>query len=406
MTTETKASTSALAVRDRFKELTEQLDQFPSDKFNRLVPAAAQEFSPLFRPVFTVVRVEVDPAAKDIYAAPGQTTQFALHATALQRIANALGISWEQIVVTHPEENVWTASGAGYVLHPNGERIRIPATYTLDARDGSPVAARAGGQLQSIRQFGAQRAETGCMSRVIRKAAGMKSTYTKDELAKPFVALLWRPDESDPEVRGALLDRIRYQDAKIYGLPAPTAPPSDGDGGDAPRALAAPTKQLDAGHGSAEQDVREAERAATFQDEPPVEDPAEAVQPTLDAVSELARIRTGVEKIREGLRWQNKPWSDQMRQARPTEKQMVAVATATAKAITPTRLNADQMKVLRRALLTALWGDFGSWQELNADQLSASIEWIGSAPTEVRQACVLIARADPALDDIAKELGA
>jgi hypothetical protein len=57
------------------------------------------------------------------------------------------------------------------------------------------------------RKFRLQLASTGAMDRVIRLILGLKSTYKREELEKPFVVpkIAFSPDVSDPKVRDLLL---------------------------------------------------------------------------------------------------------------------------------------------------------------------------------------------------------
>lgn len=62
-----------------------------------------------------------------------------------------------------------------------------------------------------------RRAETGAMLRVVRSALAMRSSYTREELAKPFLVarVEFAPDYADPAVRAAL---IQHGVAAMHGL--------------------------------------------------------------------------------------------------------------------------------------------------------------------------------------------
>jgi len=57
------------------------------------------------------------------------------------------------------------------------------------------------------RKFRVQLAQTGAMGRVVKKILGLKSTYTMEEMKKPFVVpkIVFSPDTTDPKVREMLL---------------------------------------------------------------------------------------------------------------------------------------------------------------------------------------------------------
>lgn len=74
------------------------------------------------------------------------------------------------------------------------------------------------------------RAESGAMLRVIRAALGMKSSYTKAELEKPFVVprIDFTPDFNDPGVRQALIDHGVAGMTSLFGQSSYASPPALG----------------------------------------------------------------------------------------------------------------------------------------------------------------------------------
>jgi hypothetical protein len=70
-------------------------------------------------------------------------------------------------------------------------------------------------------------AETGAMNRVIRAILGLKSAYSKAELAKPFVVvrIVFQPDLSDPETKRQVTTAAIQAMTGIYGAQPATLPP-------------------------------------------------------------------------------------------------------------------------------------------------------------------------------------
>lgn len=80
-----------------------------------------------------------------------------------------------------------------------------------------------------LRKTFAEKAMTGAILRVVRALIGMKGTYSKNELKKPFAIprVTFSPDYNDPEVRRAMLDQGMNSVSNMFGanrvLPAASA---------------------------------------------------------------------------------------------------------------------------------------------------------------------------------------
>ncbi|MDO8357213.1 MAG: hypothetical protein Q7U76_12555 [Nitrospirota bacterium] len=71
------------------------------------------------------------------------------------------------------------------------------------------------------------RAQTGAQNRVVQKLLALKSSYTKQELEKPFVfaALVFRPDPNHPMDRRHMLDQGSGMADMMYGQDRSQSPP-------------------------------------------------------------------------------------------------------------------------------------------------------------------------------------
>lgn len=213
--------TTALAP---FKDVQDALAPYKAENYHRLVPTALQERSPLFRPALAVVKVNAaDP--RDVYDTPGGGGTVCLHTQALERIGNALGIDWIRTEYERdPKEPfVVTAHVTAEYIDAVGQRRRINASATSDLRDGSITADVLKGGLRTARQFIAERTEARARNRVVRKVTGMPTSFRKDELDKPFVALRWRLDDTDPDVKRAIIAQGVGASDQIFGRPAAAA---------------------------------------------------------------------------------------------------------------------------------------------------------------------------------------
>lgn len=80
-----------------------------------------------------------------------------------------------------------------------------------------------------LRKTMAEKAMTGAILRVIRALTGLKSTYTLEELKRPFAIprVTFSPDYSDPEVRKAMLGQSMAAVTNMFGsAAAPMLAPS------------------------------------------------------------------------------------------------------------------------------------------------------------------------------------
>lgn len=76
-----------------------------------------------------------------------------------------------------------------------------------------------------LRKTASEKAQTGAILRVIRSLLGIKGTYRREELQKPFVVptVTFAPDYSDPTVRNAMLQQGMSSMGNMFGA-TPTPP--------------------------------------------------------------------------------------------------------------------------------------------------------------------------------------
>ena len=77
-----------------------------------------------------------------------------------------------------------------------------------------------------LRKTASEKAQTGAILRVIRALLGIKGTYSKAELEKPFVVptVTFAPDYTDPTVRNAMLQQGMNSMRNMFG--ASSTPPA------------------------------------------------------------------------------------------------------------------------------------------------------------------------------------
>jgi hypothetical protein len=109
-----------------------------------------------------------------------------------------------------------------------------------------------------------------------------------------------------------------------------------------------------------------------------------------------AAIHGHVVQLRKDLRW-----GKDSREKKPTPQQAGLSVTSIAAAIAePKQLTNDQKKAVWRAVMEFLWGSFGSFEELNSDQVSVAIDWAKTSAGEVREVVLFLAETNPRIAEI------
>lgn len=151
----------------------------------------------------------------------------ALHGSALNMLAAAAGIS---IVSTHVERttrHVWSSTVHAVMTGFDGARRFVAKSKVVDLREGSDEArGMSDNQKKNARKHGAALCESKASNRVIRAMLGLKTSYTKQEAAQPFVfpTLVFMPDMDNPEIAKMVTARALGIVADVYGTPTESGP--------------------------------------------------------------------------------------------------------------------------------------------------------------------------------------
>jgi len=215
-----------------------------------------------------VVTINPNPEQGDVYPVDGKrngSDKLALGKVPLQKIANALGIVWDPQTTTVIEssDTKSRAKATGAMRKPNGEYVVVSEEKTVDLtaieeeqrlkieedaekgkivgwdenergksypkfapwKDEKEKAAHielaVRKALLPYRKFKDERAMTGAKERVIKAFLGVKSTYSRAELAKPFAFPRVTSDSAKmlatPETRAAAVERLTAGVASIFG---------------------------------------------------------------------------------------------------------------------------------------------------------------------------------------------
>lgn len=168
----------------------------------------------------------------------------ALARSVLNRIAAAAGVSWDAQLSGRldngSDPNYCHFRAVGWYRSFDGTELQITGEKEMDLRDGSPqlqsmlARSKSGDitkQLRELRLHILAHAESKAKNRAIR-SLGLKSSFSREELQKPFVAakLVWTGQSDDPALRRLFaegtMQRMLGGSRALFGpAPAPTAPP-------------------------------------------------------------------------------------------------------------------------------------------------------------------------------------
>lgn len=160
--------------------------------------------------IFRVVTFNASFDEKDVAAKSNGTYymtdggKLALHRSALDALAAAAGLTWIPELCRRVDDRrevlYWEFQMAARYRTFDGEERTIIRSYEVDLRPGSPLSSgMSDNQYKKAKPFGAMLCESKAANRVVRAALSLKSSYTPDEAARPFVfpVLKWIPPTGD-----------------------------------------------------------------------------------------------------------------------------------------------------------------------------------------------------------------
>lgn len=203
-----------------------QLNNYPPDKFNVLIPVTSmQVMNNMQRIIVNEVRLDTNQDGNDIYY-DKQTGKYAITAVGGTKLAAAANIS---IVYNHSEQPevckrciqmakaTGNAQACGSCAHaydvkhtvtvrvpePSGGFRLITKSKEIDCQIEKESMKEA--QFKRFLPHRASMAETKAYMRCLRSALGLAQGYTMNELKKPFVIAHIVPNLDAPEMRRALV---------------------------------------------------------------------------------------------------------------------------------------------------------------------------------------------------------
>jgi hypothetical protein len=196
------------------------LDDFPTERFNRLIPTQTIAMpTDLFRPVVQVVQLNPDPNGTDVYHSSDMKPGFvAPTRVALRKLATAAGISIlnEHRVDDGSDPNVCEMTCEAEMVLPTGQRLRAPGTKRIDVRTQKFSSDAHRDRFVAFLQ---EQAASRAQNRAVRALLSLSGSYPSSEISKPFAVVSIAPNMAHPEVRARILDAMGPAIAQVYGPP-------------------------------------------------------------------------------------------------------------------------------------------------------------------------------------------
>jgi len=245
--------------------VTDLEKKYPANKYNRLLPSTLiGELSPLQKLSIEVVQIDPDPEHKEIYEVrmekgkDGRWCQrYALSKTALDKIAHTIGISWipgeTRRVDDRSNPRIVEFKAVGILKKTDGTLQVLSGTKEIDldameselrlklkekARHGKlkkgrevlkantqaciqEIEYRVSKRMIEVQKHKVALAESGAKNRAIR-SLGLKSSYSKEDLKKPFVVprIDFNPELAlaDPELKREIVREAMAVGTQLYGV--------------------------------------------------------------------------------------------------------------------------------------------------------------------------------------------
>ena len=219
--------------------VTYNLDAFPEDRYNRLIPTQTIAMpSDLMVPVVQIVQLDARPNAGDVYHSNDMPAGHnAPTARALSKLVTGAGVSFidERRVDDGKDPLVCGVTVIAEMTLPTGQRIRATGTRWVDMTRMSWNDGLTGAQAGKFKGYLYEHTATRARNRAIRGILSLRGSYPAAELARPFAVVSYAPNMNHPEVRARILEAMAPSVAQLYG-PAPAAQLVAGQVGEAPEA--------------------------------------------------------------------------------------------------------------------------------------------------------------------------
>lgn len=210
------ATESALQVVEQSPDAVVEynLDNWPSDRFMRLVPTQTLGMvTDLIRPIIQVVQLDVET---DTYTSNDIPQGMrAPNAKGLSKLAAAAGVDFVDEERLDDGSDPLRAYVRIYaeVIDATGRKRRAPGSRDYNLSSQTMTDA----QRRRAKGFVHEHAATRARHRALRALLGLAQAYTLADLAKPFAVVSLVPNLQNPELRAKVMDAMVPTIASLYG---------------------------------------------------------------------------------------------------------------------------------------------------------------------------------------------
>lgn len=195
------------------------LDGFPENAYNRLVPVATLQIpTDLLRPVVQVVQLNPDPKnGGDVYTSNDTPAGHAAPTkVGLRKLAMAAGISFvdERRTDDGTNPDVIEVTCVAELLMPTGQRIRATGMKRVDL---TAQVWRSPEHRAKYKSFFLEHVASRAQNRAIRALLSLRGSYPIEIYQRPFAVVSFAPNMNHPEVRARMLDAMTGASAQLYG---------------------------------------------------------------------------------------------------------------------------------------------------------------------------------------------
>jgi hypothetical protein len=242
---------SAVTIIDPLTSIQVNLDQWPEERFNRLIPTQTIRMpSDLFVPVVQVVQLEpADREGKspDHYSSRDVPPNHrAPTARGINKLVSAAGVSFfdERRLDDGTDPDVMGVTVMAAMLLPTGQRVTAPGSQVINLKTWFGSQTSDAEKAKFRKQFYAH-VSTRARNRAARAILSLRASYPDREIAKPFAVVSYAPNLNHPAVQARFIDAMvpaldagygpsREAPAQLVSGPAttvlPEAPEDEGAG--------------------------------------------------------------------------------------------------------------------------------------------------------------------------------
>ena len=205
-----------------------EINNYPENQYNRLFPCTLTQLSPLHKVMVNVVKIDPDSDG-DVYEQKSKKDGVSLTKIACLKLMTAANVIMEdskQILPSACQRCVEVAKMTKAAPQCGGCPTRMDAAYQVSILVPEPsggyrryVATKEVNKAnyKGLAEHMAAQCETKALLRALRAGLGIKGSYSKTELKKPFAVALVVLNTTDPELKAALIQRYAAGADALFG---------------------------------------------------------------------------------------------------------------------------------------------------------------------------------------------